>query len=167
MMLKLPFIRYAGLTIAGPDGAPWVVPTATLDDWRECLARAHHRLCTGASRVEHGQTLEEALAAAAAVQLGSGSGTDADPVMGRPKPWPEGEEQRWIAAVYEVAARPSTHEACVGIETTDTPTADEWALEGPERPPLAYRRKRFAASGTVQTAWGRVPIAEVPRSARP
>lgn len=84
----------------------------------------------------------------------------------RPKPWPDGEEQRWLDVVFEIAALPSTHEAVVGIETTDTPTADEWRLEGPEQAPLTYRRKRFAPSGTVQTAWGRVHLADVPRSTR-
>lgn len=175
----LPYMRIAGVTIAGLGNEPHVVPIATLEDWIECLERARHRLSTGASVMvgepqdgvfpgrPHGPlTWEEALAWCAASLLGSGTDYTHNPALGRPDPWPDGEEQRWIDAVFAVAELGSTHEHTVGIETTDTPTADVWLLEGPDQPPLAFRRRRFALSGTVQTMRGRVALDSLPRTPR-
>lgn len=137
--LRLPPMNVAGQTgWKGPGvGATFTRAVATIDDWIECCEAARLAFSRGTKAVPAGATWEESIALLAVRYLIAGA-TPEWPPMGRPDPWPEGEEQRWIDAVFDVAARGSDH-------TAGAPGAEIF-------------------TGTVQTAWGRVPVADVPRS---
>jgi hypothetical protein len=127
----------------GPSSSPRTVDVATDEDWRECCLRAVVRVSKGAGRLESGWTWEEGIARWAAWYLRLGADEVA---MGRTLDvtW-SAQRERWVAIVFEVAALGSTHvrlELGTDGQPTEIPT------------------------GTVLTARGRVPLADVPRSTR-
>ena len=137
--LRLPPIVAAGqVGWKGPGvGDTFTRAVATIDDWIECCEAARLAFSRGTKAVPAGATWEESIALLAARYLIAGATTEWPP-MGRPDPWPDGEEQRWIDAVFDVAARGSDHD--VGAPGAEIPT------------------------GTVLTAVGRVALDDVPRS---
>lgn len=139
--LSLPPIVAAGqVGWKGPGPADtFTRETATVDDWIECCEAARLAYSRGSKAVPAGTTWEEAIALLAARYIVAGA-TAEWPPMGRPDPWPSGEERRWIGAVFDVADRGSDH-------TTGAPGADVFTC-------------------TVSTAWGRVPLSTLRRSER-
>ncbi len=128
---------------AGPDALPKMLTVATDADWLECCYRAQHRVSIGAGRLEHGWTWEEGLARWAAWYLRLA--TPHEEAMGRTadeEAWAE-QRPRWLELLLSVAELGSTHVDLV---------RDEYGLPAE------------VATGTVLTAAGRVPLADVPRS---
>jgi hypothetical protein len=134
------------------DGTPLSLTTlgtaaltlASDEDWLECLEAARRNISNGGAMVPAGETWEQALANVAARLLRGGIAGTLHSAMGRtpdPIAWSE-QAERWAVMVFDVAARGSSHHALVGNPPTATPT------------------------GTVFTLAGRVPLADVPRSAR-
>lgn len=145
--MRLPELLLAGqVGWRGPGlEDTYVRELASLDDWIECLEAARKCYSVGSKAIPGGLTLEEALAVLGKRFLEAGVSAEWPP-MGRPDPWPEGEEQRWIDAVFEAAERGSTHAV---IDRWDGPT------------PV------FRMTHTVLVEPScRVPLADVPRSVR-